>query len=119
MNLPKVGDKLYMFDDGKINPNRLYEVEITNIIASKNAPQRYHDLLEVESMECNWLYESTTDYFIVANHQHEKEMIFVKEKWGGYFSLGYWAGQLDVDGSWFDKCCEWCGMTEKQMRDNL
>ena len=103
--LPILGKTYHYFDDGKINTGRRMDVVITEIIPFDKIDEETLFLWEKEAEECNWLYAKDTDYFIkgdliVSDNKIEK-IVFVRtvnynDHW---FSLGWWGGTLDVDGS--------------------
>jgi len=51
----------------------------------------------------DWLYAKETDYFVKGilieeGLNPDVEVVFVRTLDGGWFSLGWWAGRLDIDG---------------------
>jgi hypothetical protein len=58
-----------------------------------------------EVTECYWLYANENDYFIKAESEHWASY-FVRTTDGGWFSLGWWAGRLDIDGSLYNDMIE-------------
>lgn len=97
-------NKVYdYFDDGKIRESRRMPVRITEIIP--------FDKIDVETLlewtndveQCHWLYSKETDYFIKGdlelNDNEHEQIVFVRTLNHGWFSLGWWGGRLDVDGS--------------------
>ena len=90
------------FDDGKIRLSRMDEVLIKEIIPFSNIDIKTLNEWLKEVAECHWLYSSNTDYFIKATmfeDEDDKEITFVRTKDRGWFSLGFWAGRLDIDGT--------------------
>ena len=101
--LPKIGKLYNCFDDGKITSSRQYQVKIKEIIAWKDAPptliQQYNNV----ALECNWLFNQQTDYFILSDSYEQSSIeteIFARTKDGGWFGIGelFCSGQLDVTG---------------------
>jgi hypothetical protein len=91
------------FDDGKINESRRMLVKITEIIPFDEIDADTLLKWEEEIENCDWLYAKKTDYFIkgeleLSNSNIEK-IVFVRTINNGWFSLGWWAGRLDFDGS--------------------
>lgn len=102
--IPILNKTYYSFDDGKIRPNRRSRVVIKEIIPFNEIDQETLAKWKEEVSECDWLYRETTDYFIKAEANQEdigidETLIFVRCKKDGWFSLGFWAGRLDIDGS--------------------
>jgi hypothetical protein len=103
--VPILGKKYNYFDDGKIKPSRRMEVIITGVIPFDEIDLETLNDWKEEVEECDWLYAKETDFFIkgdlkVFDDKIEK-IIFVRttNNSEGWFSLGYWAGRLDIDGS--------------------
>ena len=100
-------NKVYnYFDDGKINKSRRLFVTITDIIPFDKIDKQILSLWKKDVENCYWLYAKTTDFFIKGNLQISKnniqEVFFVRtinDNNCGWFSIGCWAGRLDVDGS--------------------
>jgi len=104
--LPIVGKTYNYFDDGKIRNSRLSKATITNIVPfSEIDPKILKDWYE-EVGDCPWLYAETTDYFIFAAldlTQNNQQIVFVRTVDDTWFSMGWWAGILDVDNSLTNK----------------
>lgn len=103
-----IGKTYTYFDDGKIKESRKMDVIIHSIVPFLEETNL--DLLEswnFEMNDCHWLYKNETDYFIKGtlkiNEDKFEEIVFVRTIDDGWFSLGYWAGRLDYDGS-LTKC---------------
>jgi hypothetical protein len=65
-----------------------------------NIDKKTLDLWKDEVIQCHWLYSPTTDYFIRGYLFETNENItYVRTIDGGWFSLGWWAGRLDIDGT--------------------
>lgn len=91
------------FDDGKIRESRRMPVTITDITPfDKIDPETLSEWQE-EVENCDWLYAKETDYFVKGdlkiNANQTEPIIFVRSLNNGWFSFGWWAGRLDVDGS--------------------
>ena len=102
---PVLGQTYNYFDDGKIRPSRRMEVVITEIIPFNEIDAETLESWKEEVEECNWLYAKETDFFAkgdlkVSDDKIEK-IIFVRtiNNNDGWFSLGWWGGRLDIDGS--------------------
>jgi hypothetical protein len=102
MNI-ETGKTYNFFDDGKVKESRRYECKITEIIPFEKASNKLVKKWQKEVERCYWLYDKTTDFFIRAvSDEIDEEQIFVRSK-GGWFSLGFWAGRLDYDGSLYQQ----------------
>lgn len=106
MNLPEINKTYNYFDDGKIRESRRFPVTITEIIPFDMVDENTHTTWEMEHNQCDWLYAKTTDYFIkgiikedTPDYKQEFDVIFARTIDGGWFSLGWWSGRLDVNGS--------------------
>ena len=109
MKLPEIGKTYHYFDDGKIRLSRREEVIITEIIPFNEIDSETLREWKEEVIECHWLYAKETDYFIKANLKIEKDLyylVFVRTLDNRWFSLGWWAGVLDVDGTLNNKLNE-------------
>jgi len=93
------------FDDGKIRESRRYSVTITDIIPFDKIDTETLELWKEEVEQCHWLYSKETDYFVKADlilpNDEIEQIVFVRtiNHNNGWFSLGWWGGRLDVDGS--------------------
>jgi hypothetical protein len=90
------------FDDGKIKENRRMSVLITDIIPFDEIDKETLLYWGEDVEDCGFLYARKTDYFIKGNltvaDDIIKKVVFVRTVDGSWFSLGFWGGQLDVDG---------------------
>ena len=115
--LPKVGETYNYFDDGKISKYRLYTTKILEIIKYDDIDKDTLDLFKEEAGCCYWLYAYETDYFIKAEldveEETKEEIFFVRTKGGEWFSLGFWAGLLDIDGGIYENMIKESGKYEK------
>lgn len=104
--IPILNKIYHYFDDGKIRPSRRSEVVIKEIIPFKEIDPETLAMWEKEVEICHWLYEKTTDYFIKAQEvgSTNDEMVFVRTKNDGWFSLGFFTGRLDIDGELNELC---------------
>ena len=59
----EIGNVYDYFDDGKIKPSRRSKVKIEKIIPFSKIDKEILAQWETESKECDWIYNSTTDYF--------------------------------------------------------
>jgi len=78
-------------------------VVITEIIPFNKIDEQTLSEWKEEVEECYWLYAKETDYFIKGilsiRDAKREDIIFVRTLDDAWFSLGYWGGILDVDGS--------------------
>lgn len=90
------------FDDGKIRESRRYPVLITKIVPFGEIDVETLAQWLDEIRVCPHLYAVETDHFIFGDLNVDdriEPIVFVRTKYDGrWFSLGWWAGQLDVDG---------------------
>lgn len=108
--LPEIGKTYTYVDDGKLHRNRLYNTTISDIIKFKEIDDETLLLWKDEVESCYWLYATETDVFIKATlalSDTIENIVFVRKKDGGFFSLGFWGGCLDVDGSMLKKLEEY------------
>jgi hypothetical protein len=108
--VPEVGKEYHIFDDGKIRPSRHSITTIAEVIPfdefkDEEILEAWKD--EVES--CYWLFAPETDYFVRTTFEKDEDSYFVRTKHGGWFSLGFFGAQLDIDGSLYNKMIEWYG----------
>lgn len=103
MKVPIINKTYNYFDDGKITQSRLEEVEIKKLIPFEKATKKLLKNWQKEVKQCDWLYSEKTDYFVKGFLKETKEeVIFVRDKRvNGWFSLGWYAGRLDIDGDLF------------------
>jgi len=101
--LPVLGQKYNYFIGNKVNKSRRAELVITNIIPFDKINDEALDYWRQEVESRDWLYAKETDYFVIAELTHGDigEMCFVRtvDDAYGWFSLGFWSGKLDIDGS--------------------
>lgn len=102
---PIVGQNYNYFDDGKIKPSRMREVIITKIIPFDEVDEETLSAWREDVENCDWLYAHKTDFFIKADlkitNDKIEEITFVRtiNNEDGWFSIGWWGGRLDIDGS--------------------
>lgn len=108
LDLPEVGKTYFYFDDGKVTRARRLEVVITEIVPFADIADIDEETLnhwKEEVREIDWVYAKETDYFIKAqlkvSDEEVQDIVFVRtiNNDDGWFSLGFWGGQLDIDGS--------------------
>jgi hypothetical protein len=108
--IPIVGKTYHYFDDGKIKLSRRGEVVVTEVIAFKDIDQNTLNYWQAEVEECDWLYAQNTDFFVKAEstlfNSPFHDIIFVRTKDDNWFSFGFLAGRLDIDGSLNDRLKE-------------
>lgn len=100
--LPIIGQTYDYFDDGKIKKSRRLKVTITKIAPYDEVDGDILDAWKNEVIECDWLYAPKTDYFIFGDldiGNYNREVCFVRTVDDDWFSMGWWGGSLDVDGS--------------------
>lgn len=104
MEIPVINKEYNYFDDGKITESRLDSVLITTVIPAKDVEIDIFKLWNDDVERCDWLYNEVTDYF-VKGHLIETnvDVVFVRTKDNGWFSLGWDAGRLDIDGKLTEK----------------
>lgn len=97
------------FENGKIRESRMIEVKINDIIPFVNIDESTLQFWKEEVKQYGWLYAKETDYFIkgtLLTQNDGIDVIFVRTiKNNGWFSMGWWRGQLDIDGSLTDSIC--------------
>lgn len=108
--IPEVGKEYHIFDDGKIKPSRHYIAKIVKLIYPEDAYEitDLYKAWQEQVEECYWLFAKETDYFVVAESDYDKDLIyFVRTTDGGWFSIDYpgcWMGaRLDIDGSLYNE----------------
>jgi hypothetical protein len=116
--VPEPGKEYHIFDDGKIKPSRHYTAKIVEVIPFNECGDSEPEVLDAyyiqwreQVEECYWLFAATTDYFIKAISDFDKNpLYFVRTNDGGWFSIDYpgcWMGaRLDIDGSLYNKMIE-------------
>ena len=99
--LPILGKTYNHYDDGKIKESRLMKSVVTNISEFNDKLLSQEDKEDI--VECGFLYSENTDYVIEADLYIDEDDIvkvkYVRTLDGEWFSLGWWAGVLDVDNS--------------------
>ena len=117
--VPRVGEKLHFWDDGKSSDGRHYLAVVTHILTPEETKFLYYRAKEVSEVqgelcetfldarracvkEANWLFAEETDYFIgCAIPEYDDHIIwFARTKDGGWFSIAlqdiWQGGRLDV-----------------------
>lgn len=103
--IPSKGEKFHFFDDGKTSPSRHFIVTILDIYKiSDLSPDIQEKILEDQEY-CDWLFAKETDYVLKGrlNDPEIEDLYFIRTIDGGWFSVGYWGGELDIDGKKFKK----------------
>ena len=99
--LPILGKTYNHYDDGKIKESRLMKSVVTDISEFNDKLLSQEDKEDI--VECGFLYSENTDYVIEADLYIDEDDIvkvkYVRTLDGEWFSLGWWAGLLDVDNS--------------------
>lgn len=107
--VPEVGKDYHTFDDGKVRPSRHSIATIVEVIpfdkcTDKALLEMWRDGVET----CYWLFSTKTDYFVKAKYDDETSY-FVRTVDGGWFSLGFFASRLDIDGNLYKIMVEYYG----------
>jgi hypothetical protein len=106
-SVPEVGKEYHIFDDGKIRPSRHSITKVAEVIPFEEFKDE--EILEAwheEVEDCYWLFAPETDYVIRTTFEKDEDSYFVRTKSGGWFSLGFFGAQLDIDGSLYNKMIE-------------
>ena len=100
IRVPKVGEKFHFFDDGKSSPSRHYIVTITDVKQFDDLSETLQNEIKEEQKQCYWLYAKETDCVLkgVLNDSDIEPLYFIRTTDGEWFSIGFWAGELDIDG---------------------
>ena len=131
--VPKVGEKLHFFDDGKVSDNRHYMAVVTHVLTPEQAKLVFVDqrtfceshslileenkkltLLDIHAEEvkcCDWLFAPETDYFIACSipefDDHIIWFVRTKDSYQSWFSMNiqsnWQGGYLDVDGERYQR----------------
>lgn len=147
--LPKVGDVLPCFDDGKVRPSRLYNVEVVDVIPFEEGLRREFEMIDFDYddktgeiryikaplsvawekayKDTDWIYNETTDYFVIGTNgdEYEPYEVFARTKNGGWFSFpvkSYMTGgELDSDMAYFNDWNgnEWYGDAYDEEKHNF
>jgi hypothetical protein len=97
--VPEVGKVYDYFDNGMINYKQKMSVKIMKVIPFTKIDRETLKLWETESKNLVWLYNKETDYFVKGYLvDNDVEVVFVRSKYGGWYSLGWSSGRLDIDG---------------------
>ena len=102
--VPNCGERFHFFDEGKSSPSRHFVVEINKVIAfDQLQSEELIKEIKTEQKDCGWLYAPNTDYVLHGNllDTDIEPIWFIRDLYGGWFSIGFWAGELDIDGSRF------------------
>lgn len=102
-SIPEVNKSYDLFHDGKIRKSRKYSTLITEVIPFDKIDLEILELWKEEVKTCYWLYAKETDFFIkgtiIVSPSIVEESYFVRTTDVGWFSIGFWGGRLEVDGS--------------------
>lgn len=117
--LPILGKTYNHYDDGKIKESRLMKSVVTNISEFNDKLLSQEDKEDI--VECGFLYSENTDYVIEADLYIDEDDIvkvkYVRTLDGEWFSLGWWAGVLDVDNSITDNLKEYYKKEGVELKD--
>lgn len=100
--IPQIGKKYYVYDDGKHRLSREDEIEITKIISFKDLDKNLVRLWE-EEVNTYSLYSKTTDYLVFGVLNNGDKAVFTRSYDGKWFSIqlehGYVdPGEIDISG---------------------
>lgn len=102
--LPEAGKEYHIFDDGKIRPNRHFQIKVLELIPPEEVDSEQLKYWRSEVEECYWLYAPETDFFVKAKWDVDEDpLYFVRTVDGGWFSLGWWGARLDIDSSLYEQ----------------
>lgn len=126
--IPKVGEVLHFFDDGKSSDSRHYLAVVTHVLTKEqmkmvswtpsecfepwedangewhDVPNDFLDVWEYNKQQCDWIFADDTDFFVgCAIPEYDEHIIwFVRTKYGQWFSMDaqscWQGGLLDVTG---------------------
>jgi hypothetical protein len=100
--IPVVGKIYHYFDDGRIKVSKRSEVLITDVIPFEKIDKETLKKWKI-GVPIFEFYARKTDFFIKADLKFEegiiKKITFVRTVDNGWFSIGYYGGRLDIDGS--------------------
>ena len=117
--LPILGKTYNHYDDGKIKESRLMKSVVTDISEFNDKLLSQEDKEDI--VECGFLYSENTDYVIEADLYIDEDDIvkvkYVRTLDGEWFSLGWWAGVLDVDNSITDNLKEYYKKEGVELKD--
>ena len=104
--LPEVGKTYYAFYDGKVRRSRCHRVKLTKVLPFNEVDKELSADIKEEQEVCDWLYAPQTDYVVFGSTVEEDgtlepddEQVFIRTNDDGWFSLGFFASRLDIDGS--------------------
>jgi len=105
--LPELNKKYDYFDDGKIHIQRRDKALITEIIPFDMIDKQTEGEWLKEVKQHSSVYSKQTDYFIKGKLEEEDvDVIFVRTVKNKWFSLGWNAGGLDIEGNLLDKALD-------------
>ena len=117
--LPILGKTYNHYNDGKIKESRLMKSVVTGISEFNDKLLSQEDKEDI--VECGFLYSENTDYVIEADLYIDEDDIvkvkYVRTLDGEWFSLGWWAGVLDVDNSITDNLKEYYKKEGVELKD--
>lgn len=107
-DIPEIGKTYNYFDDGKISRSRLCTVKVVEVIPFDDIDSEILDMWNSDVVECHWLYSKTTDFFVkgIFTHTNHDPEYFVRTVDGGWFSIGFLGGSLDVSGELYNRLTE-------------
>ena len=103
--IPSLGEKFHFFDAGRKNASRHFVVEIIKVIPWRCiAARNLRKSITQEQEKRPELFAETPDYICQGKilGLPLEPMWFTRTIDGGWYSVGFWSGLLDIDGSVFD-----------------
>ena len=103
--VPSLGEKFHFFDAGRTNASRHFAVEITRVIPWRSIAARdIRKLITQEQEKRPELFVEMPDYICQGKilGLPLEPLWFTRTLDGGWYSVGFWSGLLDIDGTVFD-----------------
>lgn len=103
--VPSLGEKFHFFDAGRKNANRHFVVEITKVIQWRCiAAKNLRKPIIQEREKYPELFAENPDYICQGKilGLPLDPVWFTRTIDGGWYSIGFWSGVLDIDGTVFD-----------------
>lgn len=103
--VPKIGEKFHFFDAGRKNSNRHFIVEIIDIV-----PWRYITIKNIKKLIIKELERSPELFAKTSDFVCQGKILglplepiwFTRTIDGDWYSIGFWSGLLDIDGTVFE-----------------
>jgi hypothetical protein len=103
--VPSLGEKFHFFDAGRKNANRHFIVEIIKVIPWRCiAARNFRKSITQEQEKHPELFAESPDYICQGKilGLPLEPIWFTRTADGGWYSVGFWSGILDIDGTIFD-----------------